>query len=103
MRHEAGVVDHDVDASELFDGSIYKFTDLFPFGHIGCKREDFAAALGQFFGDCVEAIRSPRAEHDGACYHEKSLPLTDKPAPARQVRAPLGYLPQPKHSCNKYV
>ena len=64
LRHEARVVDHDVDASVRLNGPIDQPLHLIAAGDVGLERQRFAAAAGQFGSERRQAIDTSCAEDD---------------------------------------
>ena len=49
----------------VFGNSVATALNLRSVGHVGRPREGLSAALGQFLGQRLDAVRAPRPEHDG--------------------------------------
>ena len=64
-QHHAGVVDQDVEPTELLGGPAHEATRLLLVGDVGLDRDRPAAFGLDSPGELVEAVLAPRAERHG--------------------------------------
>jgi hypothetical protein len=65
LRHQAGVVDHDVDAAVGLDRCIHQVLDLVALDHIGPDGECLTAAPVQLVCQCPDTVVTTRTERYG--------------------------------------
>jgi hypothetical protein len=64
LRHQAGVVDHHIDASVGLHGGVDQFLDLLAVADVRHHGDRLAAPAGQLACQGLEAIGAPRSQHD---------------------------------------
>lgn len=64
FRGDAGVVDENIQAAELFDGVVDGFEDLIHAADVHLQRENFAAELADFRGEAGVGVQIAEAEGD---------------------------------------
>ena len=63
-RHDAGIVDHDVDPPPLGVGGLGEGMNLLPAGDVETPGDRFAPGRVDFAGERFEPIEAPGAQHD---------------------------------------
>jgi hypothetical protein len=64
LLHQAGIVEHDVDASEALDGDIDQGLDLRAIGDVGSLGERLGAATVDLVRQRLDTFAAARPEHD---------------------------------------
>jgi hypothetical protein len=81
LRHQAGIVDHHVDPSEGFHGSVYEMLHLLAVCDVHGDRNRLAATAGHLFRKRLNAILAACAEHQlGALLRQMSSCRFAEPA-----------------------
>lgn len=64
-RHQARIVQHDVDAAEFAHRGVHQVANLLPVRDICLDRPGLVALCGEFVGQCIDAVTPPSTEHHG--------------------------------------
>src|SRR2546423_918710 len=85
LRHQPGVVDHDVDTPVCLHGGVDQSLNLVALGDVCRYGECLAATAGQLVGQGLDAIGAPRTQHN-ACALRGEKPGGRLAQPAARAR-----------------